>query len=116
MKAFILGAMLLSLLASSANAVDITFSFGNKSKTFVITGANAMRIVQWATDAYPTIPNPAYVTPCGSPLPACLPQTISNPEPVLSAINGLWEGLKANVISNDRAKAHGAVAEPMPIN
>ena len=82
----------------------ITFAFGNKSKTYTITAGNAARLAAWATAAYPTIPNPDKSEGA--------PATIPNPEPVLSAIDGLWAGIKANVINYEREVGKKAVAEP----
>lgn len=86
----------------------ITFTFANKTKSFTVTAGNANRFAAWALAAYPTIPNPAY-DPVSNP---GVPRTIVNPEPVLSAIDALWAGIKANVISTERQTAHTAVAEP----
>lgn len=82
----------------------ITFTFGGKSRTYTITAGNAARLAAWAAAAYPTIPNPDKSE--GQPA------TIANPEPVLSAIDGLWAGIKANVLSHEREKAKKSVAEP----
>lgn len=116
MKRLFLTIITLALLATSAQAASVTFTFGPKTKTFTISAGNVARFQAWALAAYPTIPNPAYVTPCGTPLPDCLPQTIPNPDPVLSAIDGLWAGIKANVLSFERENAKRAVAEPGDIN
>ncbi len=116
MKRLLLSIVALAFLATSAQAASVTFTFATKSKTFTVSAANAARFAAWAAAAYPTIPNPAYVTPCGTPLPACLPQTIPNPDPVLSAIDGLWAGIKANVLSFEREKAKAQVTEPAAID
>ena len=83
----------------------ITFTFANKSKSFTVTAPNAARFAAWASAAYPTIPNPQ----AGE---KDQPATLPNPEPVLSVIDGLWAGLKVNVLSFEREKAKKAVAEP----
>lgn len=89
----------------------ITFTFGASTKTYTITAPNAQRLVNWATGAYPTIPNPAYDN--AKPVdPVTNPQTIPNPTPVLSAIDGLWAGIRANVISSEKATATGAIVPP----
>lgn len=110
------GSLILNDFVSSASATDVVITLGNKSRTKVITPMNAARFVAWATATYPTIPNPSYVTPCGSPLPACLPLTITNPEPVLTAIDFYIQGMIDNVLNYERVKAKDAVAEPSPIN
>jgi hypothetical protein len=84
---------------------SVTFTFGNKTKTFDISGPNAARLVAWATAAYPTIPNPQ----AGE---EGQPTTLPNPEPVLSAIDGLWAGIRANILAHEREVARKAVAEP----
>lgn len=83
----------------------VTFTFATKSKSFTISAPNAARFAAWAAAAYPTIPNPAFGAP-GEPL------TLPNPDPVLSAIDGLWAGIKANVLSYEREIAKMAVVEP----
>lgn len=82
----------------------VTFTFGSKTKSFTISAASASRFAAWATAAYSTIPNPD--TSPGQPA------TIQNPEPVLSAIDALWAGIKANVRNFEREQAKAAVAEP----
>lgn len=90
---------------------NVTFTFGNKTKTFVVTPANAARFAAWAAAAYPTIPNPAYDP--AKPIDAVTnPQSIPNSEPVLSAIDGLWAGVKNNVIGWEKEQAKAAVATP----
>lgn len=100
----------LILLTVPAFATDITFSFGNKSRTFVITPMNAARVVAWATAAYPTIPNPAFTISCGCP------QTLPNPEPVLSYIDDLWTAIRDTVIRYEKDKNAKALPEPNPVN
>lgn len=99
-----------------ADAATVTFTLGAKSKTFTITAANAARIVAWATAAYPTIPNPAYDAACNPNPGPCAPQTIANPEPVLSAIDGLWAGIIANVQSYELEQSKAVVVKPGPVN
>jgi len=90
---------------------NVTFTFGAATKTYTITAANAARFLAWATAAYPTIPNPAYdaVTNPG------VPQTIPNPNPVASAIDGLWAGIRNNVISHEKSLGAAAVAQPVDL-
>jgi hypothetical protein len=93
---------------------NITFTFGPTTKTYTITSPNAQRFVAWATAAYPTVPNPAF--DAAKPVdPVTNPQTIPNPTPVLSVIDGLWAGLKANVQSSEKAAAMGTIAPPTDI-
>lgn len=99
-----------------AHAATVTFTIGNKVKTFTITAQNAARIMTWATAAYPTIPNPAFDPAC-NPVPGpCAPATIANPEPVLSAIDGLWAGIIANVRSYELEQSKAGVVQPGPVN
>lgn len=89
----------------------VTFTFANKTKSFTVSAASATRFAAWAAAAYPTIPNPAY-NPALPVDPVTNPVTIPNPEPVLSAIDGLWAGIKANVMSMEKAAGVAAVATP----
>lgn len=116
MKALVLGAMLLSLLATTASAVVVTLSVGPTVYTENITAPNAARLSAWAAALYPTIPNPAYVTPCGPPLPACLSPTLPNPDPGKTAFQAVIQGIKDNVTNFEREQSKAAVATPAPIN
>lgn len=100
-------------LSSSAFAANITFTFGNKTKTFVVSAPNAQRIVDFATAAYPTIANPAFNPACTS---SCPPPTIANPDPVGTMIDALWEGIRASVRNNEKVNALKAVPDPSDIN
>lgn len=86
----------------------VTFTFATKTKSFTISAGSASRFAAWAAAAYPTIPNPAY-DPVTNP---GVSQTIPNPEPVLSAIDGLWEGVKNNVKSYEKELGVKAVTTP----
>ncbi len=86
---------------------DFTFTFGPKTRTFTTTASNSARIQSWCLFAYPTIPNPAYTGP-GSGVSSTLP----NPEPVLSAIDGLWQGIKDNVKNSEKATAINTIPPP----
>lgn len=83
----------------------VTFTFANKTRSFTVSAGSATRFAAWALAAYPTIPNPAY-DPVSNP---GVPQTIPNPEPVLSAIDALWAGIRANVRSYEDTIAKAAV-------
>lgn len=88
----------------------VTFTFAAKTKSFTVSAGSATRFAAWAAAAYPTIPNPAYdplLPPTGGNTP-----TIPNPEPVLSAIDALWAGIKANVMSYEKDVGVRAVATP----
>lgn len=115
MKRMFLATMMLLLSGTLASAATVTFTIGNKSKTYTISAANAARANAWAAAAYPTILNPAF-DPAKPVDPTTNPQTITNPEPVLSAIDGLWEGIKNNVISWEHEQGKKAVPNPAPID
>lgn len=88
----------------------VTFTFANKSKSYTISAGSAQRFSDWATAAYPTIPNPSYnpaLPPTGGNTP-----TIANPDPVTSAIDALWAGIKANVMGNEKDVAVKAITPP----
>ena len=89
----------------------VTFTFGNKTRSFTVSAANVARFVAWAAAAYPTVPNPAYPSPDANGK-STVPATLPNPEPVLSAIDGLWAGLRANVINHEKQVAMKAIATP----
>ena len=84
----------------------VTFTFGAKTKSFTVSAANVTRFSNWAAAAYPTIPNPAFPGTPGAP------PTLPNPEPVLSAIDALWQGVKNNVISYEKGLSVAAVPIP----
>lgn len=109
MKKLALSLILSAATLASASAAEVTFTFGNKTKSYTISAANAQRLQAWAADAYGAIPNPA----CNQPSPPvpCAP-TIANPEPLLSMIDGLWAGVRNNVISFELEKARKEVPEP----
>lgn len=109
-------AVSLALLAVPANAVVVTFSVGATTYTTNITAMSATRFATWAALAYPTIPNPAYVTPCGPPLPACLPVTLPNPNSGQTALQQMYNGIVNNVLSSENQTAHAAVVPPTPLN
>lgn len=104
------------LSASPAGAVVFSITVGGTTYTENITAPNAARLQAWAAANYATLPNPAYVTPCGSPLPACLPQTIPDPSPAMSAFKAVAQGIKNNVTGWEKSQAHAAIADPAPIN
>lgn len=89
----------------------VTFTFANKTKSFTVSAGSATRFAAWAAAAYPTIPNPAY-DPSKSIDAVTNPQTLLNPEPVLSAIDALWAGIKANVMSSEKDVAVKAITPP----
>lgn len=99
-----------------AMAATVTFTFANKTKSFTITAPNATRFANWAALAYPTIPNPAFDLACNPTPGPCAPATIPNPEPVLSAIDGLWAGITANVKNMEKSTSIKAIPEPADIN
>jgi len=84
----------------------VTFTFATKTKTFTVSAASANRFAAWAAAAYPTIPNPAFPGTPGAPA------TLPNPEPVLSAIDALWAGIRANVRNYEKNLGVAAVATP----
>ncbi len=84
---------------------DFIFTFGPKTRTFTVTASNSARIQAWCLVAYPTIPNPAYTGRSDTINPPTLP----NPEPVLSAIDGIWAGIKDNVKNSEKVTAVNAI-------
>lgn len=86
---------------------NVTFTFGPKTKTFVVSAGSLTRFSNWAAVAYATIPNPD-TTP-GQPA------TIPNPDPVGSAIDALWAGIRANVMSVELATGVAAVVKPVDL-
>lgn len=86
----------------------VTITFGPKTKNYTVSGANLIRLQNWAIAAYPTIPNPTFGQ-VGHELEG---PTIVNPDPVGSAMDALWSGLRANVISIEKATSVAAVAQP----
>ena len=105
------------LHAAPAGAVNVTITMGpGETFTYTVSTASAARFVTWATGAYPTVPNPAYVTPCGPPLAACLSPTIPNPDPLKSVADATFAGWSANLQSFEHAAAVAAVAPPAPVN
>lgn len=116
MKRFLLASAFSFAFILPAFAVTITFSVGATSFTTTVTAPNAARFATWAAAQYPTIPNPSYVTPCGSPLPACLPLTIPNPTPGVSALGALYQGTVNNILSWEKSQSVAAVPDPSPVN
>ena len=89
----------------------VTFTIATKTFSTTITAPNATRFGAWAAAMYPTIPNPAF-NPALPEHPTTNPRTIPNPEPAISALAAVFQGLKNNVISWEREQAKKAVAEP----
>jgi hypothetical protein len=86
----------------------VTFTAGPKTKSYTITAGSLTRLGAWAAAAYPTIPNPAFNA--AIPVdPVTNPRTITNPEPVLSAFDALFAGVKANVRSYEDQAAKTAI-------
>lgn len=83
----------------------ITFTFGNKSQSYTISAPSSVRLSNWASLAYSTIPNPQ-AGQVGQPL------TIPNPEPILSAIDALWTGIKNNIKSSEKSALQAAISDP----
>ena len=116
MNRLLLAGVMLAALAAPAWAVNVQIVFGGSTYTYAVSAATAARFQAWAAVAYPTVPNPAYVTPCGAPLAACLPQTIPNPDPIKSVADATFAGWSANLQSFEHAAAVAAVAPPAPVN
>lgn len=67
----------------------VTFTFGAKSKSFTITAGSATRLTNYATAAYPL-----------------------SPDPVISMIDAIWAGVRANVVNSELTTGVQAVAIP----
>jgi len=90
---------------------SVTFSFGAKTKTFTVSAGGVARFHAWALATYPTIPNPTF-NPALPINQVTNPLTIPNPDPIISAIDGMWEGFRTNVKNWEKSVAVGAVASP----
>lgn len=93
----------------------VTFTFANKTKSFTVSAGSTARFAAWAASAYPSIPNPAY-DPAKLTDPVTNPVTLPNPEPVLSAIDGLWQGIQNNVKSYEFTEGVKVVAKPTDLS
>lgn len=73
----------------------VIITFGPKTRTYTVSAGSLTRLNAWATAAYATLPN-------GQP----------DPDPVGSAIDAVWQGLRNNVISAEKAGSVAAIPTP----
>lgn len=73
----------------------VTITFGPKTQNYAVSGANLIRLQAWANAVYATLPNGQV-----------------NPDPVGSAMDAVWQGLRNNVISWEKANSVAAVPTP----
>jgi len=89
----------------------VTFTFGAKTKSYTVSAANVIRLQNWINPQFPTIPNPGYNP--GLPIdPVTNPLTLPNPEPVLTFIDTLWNGIKQDVRQYEQNQTKQVV--PLP--
>lgn len=74
----------------------VTITFGPKTKTYTVIAGSLTRLQNWAAIAYPFLADG--VTP--------------NPDPVGSAIDAIWQGVRNNVIASEKASTVAAVPTP----
>jgi len=89
----------------------VTFTFGNKTKSYTVSAANVQRLQNWINPQFPTIANPAY-NPTLPPDPVTNPPRIPNPDPVTSFIDSLWAKIKQEVREYEQNQAKQVV--PLP--
>lgn len=89
----------------------VTFTVGTKTFSTTITAGNATRAAAWAAAQYPTIPNPSF-NPAIPEHPVSNPRTLPNPEPVISALAAMYQGMKDNVRRWEQDQSKSAVALP----
>lgn len=120
MKAILTALALLT--ATPLYAGSLTISIASTpitgSKAYVISDADATKLLAFVQAAYPTRANPAFVPSCVAPA-VCAPATLPNnaAQSLAAWADGIVAGTTANVQSYQRGIAHdAAVAGIAPID